>query len=116
MAFEDEFNKELEEILNKQNEVLSASAIELRNSLIRATPVDTGSLRANWQQPKKLSKYKFRIYNNSEYASVIDGGRRQIQTKNGTPKMIGSEQLPNGFMPIIRNHEKKLQNQLNRIK
>ena len=115
MSFENDFKKEYEALLKKRNNVVRMGAISLKGDLQTNTPVDTGELRDSWQPPEKLGTLSWRIANIAPYAYIIDGGRRQVMM-NGKLKWIGSEQLPNGFSPIVKEFEKKLQKELDKIK
>lgn len=116
MSFEDDFNKELDSIVAKYEETTKIGAIELHNTLVKATPVDTGNLRASWKLPEKIGKYKWEIVNTAEYASDINQGRRQIVTNKGNYKWVGSEQLPEGYEQHIKDFDKSFQKLLDRIK
>lgn len=116
MAFSDDIKKEYNSIRQRQGIKLRQGAISLFGDLQVNSPVDTGELRDGWQPPQKLGILNWRISNIAPHAYVIDGGRRQIITKKGTAKWIGSEQLPKGFDPIIKAFEPKLQRELDKIK
>ena len=115
MGFSDDLKKEFEAIQKKRDVVVKTGAVSLFGDLQVSTPVDTGELRDSWQPPEKLGVLNWRISNIAPYAYVIDGGRRQASV-NGTVKWIGSEQLPNGFDPVIKAFEPKLQRELDKIK
>lgn len=115
VSFSDDINKEFNNILNKRDLVVKTGAVSLFGDLEVNTPVDSGELRDSWQPPQKLGVLNWRISNIAPHAYVIDGGRRQAVV-NGVTKWIGSEQLPNGFDPIIKAFEPKLQRELNKIK
>lgn len=109
MSFMDDFNKEADDILKQRDIVAKSFSLELHESLVSVTPVDTGNLKGAWTWDAENNKYV--STNNMEYATVIDGGRREI---NG--KMQGSEQLPHGFQPIVERSRKVLQTKLKAIK
>lgn len=115
MGFSDDINKEFAQILKKRDNVVKTGAVSLFGDLEENTPVDTGELRDSWQAPEKLGLLNWRISNIAPYAYIIDGGRRQAVV-NGVTKWIGSEQLPNGFDPVIKAFEPKLQRELDKIK
>ena len=115
MGFSDDINKEFAQILKKRDNVVKTGAVSLFGDLQVNTPVDTGEARDSWQPPEKLGTLSWRIGNIAPHIIILDGGRRQIVTKNGTAKWIGSEQLPNGFDPVIKAFEPKLQRELDKI-
>lgn len=115
VAFSDDINKELAAILKKRDRVVKTGAVSLFGDLQVSTPVYSGDLRRDWQNPEKISIANWRISNISPYAEIIDGGRREAMV-NGTIKWVGSEQLPNGFDPIVKAFEPKLQRELDKIK
>lgn len=115
MGFSDDIKKEFDTIQKKRELAVKTGAVSLFGDLQVNTPVDTGELRDSWQPPQKLGVLNWRISNIAPYAYVIDGGRRQASI-NGTVKWIGSEQLPNGFDPVIKAFEPKLQRELDKIK
>ena len=115
VAFSDDINKEFAAILKKRDRVVKTGAVSLFGDLQVSTPVDSGDLRRDWQNPEKISIANWRISNISPYAEIIDGGRREAMV-NGTIRWVGSEQLPKGFQPIIDEFEPKLQRELDKIK
>ena len=115
MGFSDDLKKEFEAIQKKRDVVVKNGAVSLFGDLQVNTPVDTGELRDSWQAPERITPLNWRISNIAPYAYVIDGGRRQAVV-NGVTKWIGSEQLPNGFDPVIKAFEPKLQRELDKIK
>lgn len=115
VAFSDDINKEFAVILKKRDRVVKTGAVSLFGDLQVSTPVDTGELRDSWQPPDRLGLLNWRISNIAPYAEIIDGGRREAMV-NGTIKWVGSEQLPNGFDPIVKAFEPKLQMELDKIK
>ena len=134
MGFSDDLKKEFEAIQKKRDVVVKTGAVSLFGDLQERTPVaknvpsrpwlrnpskmtksyQGGQLRDSWQPPERLGLLNWRISNIAPYAYVIDGGRRQASV-NGTVKWIGSEQLPNGFDPVIKAFEPKLQRELDKI-
>ena len=136
MGFSDDLKKEFEAIQKKRDVVVKTGAVSLFGDLQECTPVaenvpsrpwlrnpnkktksyQGGQLRDSWQPPERLGLLNWRISNIAPYAYVIDGGRRQIVTKKGTAKWVGSEQLPNGFDSVIQAFEPKLQRELDKIK
>lgn len=135
VSFSDDINKEFASILSKRDLVVKTGAVSLFGDLQVNSPVGEnipsrpwlnnpnkmtkpykgGELRDSWQPPQKLGVLNWRISNIAPHAYVIDGGRRQAVV-SGVTKWIGSEQLPNGFDPIIKAFEPKLQRELNKIK
>lgn len=114
MSFSDQIGKEFDELREKRlDNAVKASALNLYGDLVKASPVDTGELRAGWQLPKQTGKRKWVIRNIAPHAYVIDGGRREIPFRDGV-KMVGSEQLPTGFRPVIEVTEKALQRKFNK--
>lgn len=115
MSFQDDFEHELDVILQQRNRIAKAGALELHNALVESTPVDTGNMKGAWELPDRIGKYVWRITNNTEYASIIASGRRQVKTTKGI-KWIGSNQLPNGYNDIIENVQEIIQEELDLIK
>jgi len=129
MSFIDEFNSELDGILQKRDNVAKIFSIELNSAVIKATPVRHGDLRKAWTW-SQVGKGHFRSSNNLEYAISIDQGYRSIGKfipipvdidKNGKTvwRMVdhlGSKELPDGFQPIIEKEEQNLQRRLKDIK
>lgn len=110
MSFIDDFNRELDTILLKRDEVAKAFSLELHGAVVEATPEDTGALKQAWQwSPVAIGHY--RSSNNLSYAIIIDGGRRFVGNKE-----VGSERLKDGWKPIIEREEETLQTMLKDIK
>jgi hypothetical protein len=110
MGFKEDANKELDAILNQRDKVGKSGALGLHFAIIDASPVDTGDFKGSWQF-STIDKGHYRTETNIEYGPVIDGGRRKV---NG--KWQGSEQLPNGFKPIIEREHNNIQKMLRKIK
>jgi hypothetical protein len=109
MGVLEEFDAELDALLKKRDKIAKTEAVEMHRDVVSATPVDTGHLKGSWEWIP--GKYKYITQTNVEYAPVIDGGRRMIGGK-----MQGSEQLPNGWQPIIKRHRENITKLLRRIK
>jgi len=114
MAFADDIDSEFNAILSKRNDVGAAGALDMYSAVVKASPVDEGELKASWELPKKIKLNVWRVGNFAPHSIVIDGGRRLIPYKNGM-KMGGSEQLPDGYSPVIKRVEKHIQKELDRI-
>ena len=128
MSFGDEIGKEFEKINKKRDRVIKSATVNLAGDLIEGTPVGNpdnwkvprapkgytgGELKHSWQPPKQLGRAKYVITNIAPHALVIDGGRREVPTANGL-KEIGSKQLVDGFKPIIKKTEKKIERAFNK--
>ena len=123
MSLEEDIKKEYNKIQIKNGKVVASMAIELLGVLQEASPVGQypagsgrvgGELRRSWQSPVQLGRFSWRVSNVAPHAVIIDGGRREAVV-NGTARMIGSEQLPKGYDPIIKEFEKKLQQAVNKV-
>lgn len=110
MSFKDEFNAELNSIMQKRDNVAKMFSIELHSAVLQATPVKGGDLRKAWNWDI-VSPGHYRSSNNLQYAITIDEGRREVEGK-----WQGSEQLPEGFQPIIDREQSNLQKMLKDIK
>jgi len=113
VSFGDDIGKEFSKINRKRDRTIKSAALNLYGDLIVASPVDTGELKRSWQLPLKRGRYTWAITNIAPHAIVIDGGIRPIPM-NGKLKIVGSQQLPWGFSPIVKKTEKALQKELNR--
>lgn len=116
-AFRSNFAKLLEKAGAKAEAVVRKTAIELQNSMINMSPVDTGRFKGNWQAgigsintdtsaaPGSDAKGRtvatlagwapgqtIFLSNSMPYARVLEYGRA-----NGKP---GSLQAPNGFVRL----------------
>ena len=114
MGFSDDIDNEFNAILSARDKLATSSALNLHSDLVEASPVDEGELRASWQLPKKTGLRSWIISNTAPHAIPIDGGRREVIV-NGTSRMIGSDQLKDGFDPIVRITEKQIQKDLNKL-
>ena len=114
MSLEEDIKKEYNKIQTKNGKVVASMVINLAGVLMEASPVDSGELRLSWLPPQKLGLFSWRISNVAPHAIIIDGGRREAVV-NGTARMIGSEQLPKGYDPIVEAFEKKLQQAVNKV-
>lgn len=114
MSFSSDLEKEIAELARKRNLVLKQTAVKLFGDLREGSPVDSGELRTSWQPPIEISTMTFMIANIAPHALIIDGGRRQVPF-NGGVKWIGSEQLPNGFKPIVDRAEQTLNRELKKL-
>ena len=101
---------EFEDIVKKKDLVLLAVATELRSALVKATPVDTGNLKASWS-PLIKTDNGYRLSNTAIYADIRLEGYRII---NG--KQYGSLKFPEGFRPILAKYGEILQQKLKEIK
>lgn len=110
MSFKDKFNAELNGILQKRDDVAKMFSIELHSAVLKATPVKHGDMKKAWDW-SLVGEGHYRSSNNIEYAITIDEGRRNVHGK-----MQGSEQLPDGFQPIIEREEENLEKMLKDIK
>jgi hypothetical protein len=104
-----EIEKEFSNILKKRDVAVRRGALRLYDRLVFASPVDTGELKQSWQAPIQIVG-GWQVYNIAPHAIIIDGGRRNL---NG--EVVGSEQLPLGFTPIVDEVGKELQEELNAI-
>ena len=110
MSVGKEFDMEVDALLKKRDNVAKAFSLELHNAVVEATPVDTGDLKKAWHWSQEAVGH-YQSSNNMEHATVIDGGRRDV---NGVMK--GSEQLPDGFQPLVDKEEDTLQTMLKAIR
>lgn len=101
----DEFN----DILKKKDDIILSIAIELRSALVKASPVDTGNLKASWSPIKKTDD-GYKIENTATYATIALSERIVVQGKT-----YGSEQNPAGIDPIIMYYSELLQEKLNNL-
>lgn len=109
MSFGSQIGKEFDELKEKRlDHTLKSAVVNLHSDLVKSSPVDTGELKVSWQLPEQVGKRKWVIRNIAPHAQVIDMGRRAVQIK-GNEVMVGSEQLPKGFSPVIEVTEKALQ-------
>lgn len=110
MSFSDQIGKEFDELREKRlDHTVKSATVNLYSDLVKASPVDTGELKASWQTPEQMGKRKFVIRNIAPHAQIIDGGYRKVPTQDGGEKSVGSRELKNGFGPIIEQTEKALQ-------
>lgn len=109
MGFADEFGRELDTVLGKRDDAVLAGALELHFAIIAGTPVDTSWLKQSWVFSSEGNIHATET--NVEYGPVIDGGRRQVDGK-----WQGSEQLPDGYKPIIEREHEAIQKALEAIK
>lgn len=114
MNFADQVKREFEKIASKKNDAIERNVIALQGELIESSPVDTGELKRSWQEPVREDN-KWTISNIAPHAVTIDQGRRTAFIY-GTRTAIGSEQLPDGYTPIVKNRERKLQKDLDAIR
>ena len=114
MSFKDDLTNEFNAILKQRDSVVKAYALEMYSSVVQSSPVDSGNLRQAWQLPQQIPN-GWAIRNAINYAYIIDGGRRQVPI-NGGMKWVGSEQLPDGWNPIVRTVEKSLNQALKAIR
>ena len=81
-------------------DLVRATALEWTRRVKKATPVDTGRLRAAWQT--KIEKFKGEVTNNVVYAEPVCFGvnkppswggvyRTRQNTVEGFPELIGKE-------------------------
>jgi hypothetical protein len=97
-------NKEIKAIEKEAEKKLKEVVEEFTDRIQIMSPVDTGNLKDNFQEPKKTSK-GYKIINSAPYAtSILIYGRRE---EDG--KMVGSEQLPDGILPHIRKWIKEIE-------
>ena len=103
----------LDLIMVDAERIVTQEALGLNADLISATPVDTGHMKTSWHVVKKSgeSGLAWTIYNPVEYASIIAAGRRVV---NG--KAYGSEQLVNGFDPLIKQTDISISRRMQGIK
>jgi len=113
MSFGDDIGKEFGKIDKNADTLIRSAVVNLQGDLVEASPVDSGELRLSWEQPKK-SGNAWVITNIAPHAIVIDGGRREIPI-NGKAVWVGSEQLPDGFAPIVDATKRELQKRFNRL-
>ncbi len=114
MAVGKELEAEIEALRKKRDDVVRSHAIGLKAKLAIISPVDTGELRRSWNEPTPIPK-GWRITNHAPHAVIIDGGRRTIKTKKGNPKTIGSEFLPKGYKPHVKQSNKELNEKLKKL-
>lgn len=101
--------KELNDIYEKQQRVLADVVADLFAELQRRTPVDTGELKIAWELTRTNDGWL--ISNNMEYASIIFDGRKL----DDSGVMRGSEQLPDGIIPILDKYNRILEIKLRKI-
>lgn len=99
---------ELNEIMQKQERVLAIATQDLFNELVSKTPVDTGYLKGGWEKEKTADGWL--ISNPTQYASYV---MEIYINENGVLK--GNKENPMGINPIIAYHNRKLQEELNKI-
>jgi hypothetical protein len=75
--------------------------------IIASSPVDTGHFRRSWTF-KKVSDDHFVLHNPVKYASILYHGRRFVKGR-----WYGSEQLPKGYEPILREFAEKIGGEFN---
>ncbi len=114
MSFGSDIGKEFDKVKEARlDHTLRSAVVNLYSDLVESSPVDSGELKASWQPPKEVGKRRYVIRNIAPHAYVIDGGRRPVQIR-GNEVMVGSDQLPKGFSPIVEITEKALQRKFNK--
>lgn len=103
-------------MFKNRDEAVRTGVLELHNELQLVSPVDTGELRESWQPPKQVNPFTWEIRNPAPHAYIIDGGRRQVPTKLGNMKWIGSKKLPHGYQPTVLKYNDLINNLLRKIK
>jgi len=114
MGFGDDIGKEFAKIEKKRDHLIKSATVNLRSDLIEVSPEDQGELKASWEQPKQIGKYKWVITNIAPHALIIDDGRRPVHI-NGKDKWVGSERLPYGYSPTIEITEKALDKEFKKL-
>jgi HK97 gp10 family phage protein len=79
------FNAYLADVkkLKNADKGLQTVANSLKNELVANSPVDTGNLRGNWQQPKRVGNIVYRISNNTSYIVYLEYGTSKSQRHAG---------------------------------
>ncbi len=108
MSFQDDMKREMERISKERDDVLQSAALELYTAVVEASPVDTEELKSSWELPVKVDPNTYVIRNIAPHGIIIDGGRRV----DSDGVMRGSEQLPNGYGPIVKQFENRLNRML----
>lgn len=111
MTFEQQIEAEHKRILAQRDEAVKEASLDMYSSVVEASPVDSGELRTSWQTPEKIPD-GYIVSNIAPHAYIIDGGRRL----DGDGVVRGSEQLPDGYKPIIKEVEARLNKRLKAIK
>jgi len=101
-------SKEFENLLDQKQKILNKVVLNLYSELVRATPVDTGTLKTSWEL-KKVSSTHWVLSNNMEYAEIIFRGIRP-GVKGG------SKNLPDGVYPILQKFNTQLELELANIR
>ena len=69
-------------------DVLEELGMKLMTRAIKRTPVDTGTLRRNWQLTKVMrfsDHYRIRVLNTTEYAHWVENGHRTRNRQGWVP-------------------------------
>lgn len=111
MTFEQQIEAEHKRILAQRDNAVEEASLDMYSSVVKASPVDSGELRDGWELPKKIAD-GYIVSNIAPHAYVIDGGRRLYA--DGVVR--GSEQLPDGYAPIIKEVEERLNKRIKEIK
>lgn len=116
MSFGDDLKAEYKEIERKFDHSVRSGVFELKSRVIEASPVDTGDLKRSFTPPRKIAKYSWiATSSNLIYAPIIGRGRRQVFV-NGALKFVGSNKLPYGYEPIVREVSQIIQKDLDGIR
>ncbi len=91
------FNKQFTQLEEKVDSIVGKAALAFYNDIVRAWPRDTGFSVGRWTLPEKIRE-AYIVTNNATYSPVLWRGRHSV---NG--KMYGSEQLPQGGVPILNS-------------
>jgi HK97 gp10 family phage protein len=77
-AFERTAKAYLKTVEDQLYKDLVGAGQEIRNESVRATPVDTGALRAGWQVRQSRTQYtaEVEIFNKVPYAGYVEYGTR----------------------------------------
>lgn len=83
-----------ERVMAQADAVARAEAGELRDDIVKGSPVDKGTFRAAWQGPTKVGVAHYRVTNNTDYGPTIEyGGYPGVGPKTAR---VGATVLPGG--------------------
>ena len=105
----------LKHIIKDYNSIIDDEVSELYAELIRISPVgETGNFRSSWSLNNgyftTTASKKWTISNYQEYASILAGGRRNV---NGMT--IGSIQWSAGLSPMLQKSSNNLKRRLGNV-
>jgi hypothetical protein len=103
-SFDSTISSEINELRKNLMDKFKNSVFQLQSELETMTPVDTGFLRSSWNEPIQTSNYSFHLSNDASYAYYLLVLGRHFDGN----KFVGSNQLPDGVLPHIRNWAKEI--------